>query len=667
MICPNCGNEISENVTQCPHCSALVTTGARWGKASHARGTNSASFSSPQAPVSAFVAATPRLHKSKPQGLKIAAGVIAIALAAIGIVASLTLASAGSKSISSSTPEQVEMAAQQRQEAKLHDVTISVQGVGFDETSTPLPVEVSGADAAGNAYNEVAFVTSNGKGLRLPVGRYGVRPAASPITSSGGLFLFSSNKKYFSVDAELEEGAPVDVSEEIQLVLEPADPSDLSTEGIETARNYAMESGLTAEAVDQLLASVNEAIAARLSSIGFSHAQTYRNSLYVGDVRTDAGYALAAGIEGTKSTPVHTDMFLFTNNTLYYAEDSQGKTNQAVSLHRRNLNNSQEDVLATDLCSQTQPYFANGYIVYETNRYGSHFVRRLNLNDPKEEFSLSESLPWNVSKLLGVKDDKVYIGTENDNMPIVHTVPLEGGTSTEQAMGEAYGSIVGMYDNKVVVLSSYNKLAAYSLDGKQLWEVDAPDGFSLDRRIIHQDATLYTMVPSTSTVIAINLEKGESRVFDLDIQYPYSIMLVKDNHLYLAGSNTYNDDSENITYEVFDLDLGSGSVNGMGNFEVAKEEQTDSSDEDWGDTVSYYDDSNDDYYYNNNSYNNNYSNNSYNDNSDSDSDSGSDSDSNTDSNSTYDSTNNYDSDSDSTSNTNNDNSDSESSYNSDTN
>ena len=78
MICPHCGNETSDESLQCEHCGKALSTGVNWGvrKSSNIYRPQ---YSSDTEKITSFVAATPTLHKTKPQGLKIAAGIAAIA------------------------------------------------------------------------------------------------------------------------------------------------------------------------------------------------------------------------------------------------------------------------------------------------------------------------------------------------------------------------------------------------------------------------------------------------------------------------------------------------------------------------------------------------------------------------------------------------------------
>lgn len=568
MICPHCGNDINDDEQQCPHCNTSLNSGAHWGVRT------STPYTAGASPTSAYIAATPRHRKSNPFLSKIAAVVIAAALLGGMGYAGFTYAqnqaaSSAEEVIEEQTPEEKAL-------AKWHAVTIAVQASGFDESSTPLPVEVTGADSAGKSFSQIAYIKSDGTGLRLPAGNFGIRPAASPITSTGGMFLFNASNKWFSVDAELEPGAPLDVSADIQIVLEPADPSDLSVEGVESAKSYAISSGMSEESVDQLLEAVRTAISELQSKIAFSTTQRYRNTTYVGDVHTTSGVASAAGIEGTQAMPVRTDLFLFTNNTLYYADDSQRSSQDAIALHSRNMATGMETILATDLCSQTLPFYANGFIVYEALENGNHVIKRVG-STPEDITTYHDRLPWAVTKLVGITDDAVLVASSDNELPKLSTLPLGEGEVTTVDLGEQYGNVLGVYNEHVLVSIpgwETNQLLAYGLDGTKLWEVEAPAAAKLNQLSHYDDTYVYGLNSDSQQIARIDLANGESRIYDLGIPYAYDIMLIRDGHLFFAGSDTYNDDPDNVKYSVYDLNLDNGEVANIGSYETPQNEET---------------------------------------------------------------------------------------------
>ena len=190
MICPHCGKEISDDSIQCEHCHSAISTGVNWGvrKSSNAY---QAQYSSDTEKLTSFVAASPTLHKTKPQGLKIALG-----LAAIALVLSFGYMGFTAAQQPSSGPEPT-VVSSQRSESRMHDVIVSVEAPNLDEKGTLIALQLTGSDASNNAVDETVFVKPDGTGLNLPPGNYGVHPLASPITSEGGLFIYNSNNKWF--------------------------------------------------------------------------------------------------------------------------------------------------------------------------------------------------------------------------------------------------------------------------------------------------------------------------------------------------------------------------------------------------------------------------------------------------------------------------------------
>lgn len=133
-----------------------------------------------------------------------------------------------------------------RQEAltSVHAVAIEVDARGWDtgDGASPLPVEVTGTEAAGDEVDEVQFVDSDGDGLELRAGDYELRVACSPIADDGTLYDAPSRAVELSIDEDLVAGRDLDRSDVVSFELD-ALRSGVSSADIERAYDYAVDAG----------------------------------------------------------------------------------------------------------------------------------------------------------------------------------------------------------------------------------------------------------------------------------------------------------------------------------------------------------------------------------------------------------------------------------------
>lgn len=133
-----------------------------------------------------------------------------------------------------------------RQEAltSVHAVAIEVDARGWDTGggASPLPVEVTGTEAAGDEVDEVQFVDSDGDGLELRAGDYELHVACSPIADDGTMYDAPSRAVELSIDEDLVAGRDLDRSDEVSFELD-ALRSGVSSADIERAYDYAVDAG----------------------------------------------------------------------------------------------------------------------------------------------------------------------------------------------------------------------------------------------------------------------------------------------------------------------------------------------------------------------------------------------------------------------------------------
>ena len=140
--------------------------------------------------------------------------------------------------------EREEEGARQEALTSVHAVAIEVDARGWDtgDGASPLPVEVTGTEAAGDEVDEVQFVDSDGDGLELRAGDYELRVACSPIADDGTLYDAPSRAVELSIDEDLVAGRDLDRSDEVSFELD-ALRSGVSSADIERAYDYAVDAG----------------------------------------------------------------------------------------------------------------------------------------------------------------------------------------------------------------------------------------------------------------------------------------------------------------------------------------------------------------------------------------------------------------------------------------
>lgn len=197
-------------------------------------------------PVTPPAAAGPSPRRRAP--IVIAAVVAAVVV--IGIVAGLAWQRAEAERAEAERAErQAEREREEeraRQEAltSVHAVAIEVDARGWDtgDGASPLPVEVTGTEAAGDEVDEVQFVDSDGDGLELRAGDYELRVACSPIADDGTMYDAPSRAVELSIDEDLVAGRDLDRSDEVSFELD-ALRSGVSSTDIERAYDYAVDAG----------------------------------------------------------------------------------------------------------------------------------------------------------------------------------------------------------------------------------------------------------------------------------------------------------------------------------------------------------------------------------------------------------------------------------------
>lgn len=138
-----------------------------------------------------------------------------------------------------------------------HSVLISVSGDGWNtsEGASKLPIRVKGTDVNGSKIDKTAFVDSDGKGLELIPGTYGLVIEGTPIGADGSLWNVSDSSVKFKVKRALKDGEKADFREMAKLTLgDKIDPADVTDEQINAAEKLAERGGCDSKSSAKALA-----------------------------------------------------------------------------------------------------------------------------------------------------------------------------------------------------------------------------------------------------------------------------------------------------------------------------------------------------------------------------------------------------------------------------
>lgn len=138
-----------------------------------------------------------------------------------------------------------------------HSVLISVSGDGWNtsEGASKLPIRVKGTDVNGSKIDKTAFVDSDGKGLELIPGTYGLEIEGTPIGADGSLWNVSDSSVKFKVKRALKDGEKADFREMAKLTLgDKIDPADVTDEQINAAEKLAERGGCDSKSSAKALA-----------------------------------------------------------------------------------------------------------------------------------------------------------------------------------------------------------------------------------------------------------------------------------------------------------------------------------------------------------------------------------------------------------------------------
>ena len=122
-----------------------------------------------------------------------------------------------------SAPTFAEPAAEPDATGQTTPVAIDVVAAGLDSQGSRVPVEVQGTTDDGKPVNMSTYCTYNGRGIYLQPGTYRVRPAGSPVSSSGQLYRTCNEWVALKYDGNAHEYKTLNA-----WVMKPMNPSEVT-------------------------------------------------------------------------------------------------------------------------------------------------------------------------------------------------------------------------------------------------------------------------------------------------------------------------------------------------------------------------------------------------------------------------------------------------------
>ena len=246
MYCTKCGAPNEEGVRFCTSCGAPLNNKAMQNNAS-----NTVQLRQP--PVTA-----PTQSSSSPTSPK-SSSKKTIAIVA-GIAAALAIGGGAGCYFGIYMPPQ-EQAAKEEATNKaahsMHSVIINVKGDGWNtaDGSSKLPVKVSGTDVDGDEVEEVAYVDSNGKGLKLTQGTYKLKIQGSPLGSDGSLWNVPDTIEQIELKSDLKNRENLDLRSQALLQLgDKVNAVDITDSQTAAAENLAEKGGCNTKSEAKALA-----------------------------------------------------------------------------------------------------------------------------------------------------------------------------------------------------------------------------------------------------------------------------------------------------------------------------------------------------------------------------------------------------------------------------
>lgn len=122
-------------------------------------------------------------------------------------------------------------------------VTVAVGAAGLDDGGSAIPVSVSGTSALGEPVSQTCYVGADGGGVAVAAGTYDLVVSASPIAADGTLYQVPANPLPLVVPEAAEPGAPLDLSGDVAISLEPIEAADVTDQQLQQALAAARAGG----------------------------------------------------------------------------------------------------------------------------------------------------------------------------------------------------------------------------------------------------------------------------------------------------------------------------------------------------------------------------------------------------------------------------------------
>lgn len=423
-------------------------------------------------------------------------------------------------------------------------VQLKIVAPGFGEGSSPVAVHVVGRDVRGQDVDRTGFLGTGHDDFTLPDGTYQVMLLASPISVGGDLYQVEGATTELVIDSSGQEAA----QSEAELVLQVADPSELSPDVIEGARQYALEGGMPSEQVDSLLGRVDGEVQRLERGTAFASAQVYHATLIVSDVRTNGGTVPVNGVPGALPAPVEAETFLFADGSYYYPDIFRGNGYGAVGVHKFNFESGEDTLLSADAMAGSPVFYADGSVVFLMFSNNGHNVAVVD-SATGETKVLDFGAAQGLAKFLGVWDGNAYMSSSAAGSPTrVLRCPLTGGTASEAFALEEGTSPVIMHEG-VIVATRSNKAQGFDVNGSALWSCDISTQAQL--RSAYPNGDVLCFLDQQGTLFRLNVATGDVARYNTGVPRVLQVVYADDTVAYFCGG--YDTSTNAVMGSAFDV------------------------------------------------------------------------------------------------------------------
>ena len=294
----------------------------------------------------------------------------------------------------------------------------------------------------------------------------------------------------------------------------------------------------------------------------FAASQTYRDTTYVGDVRTNGGPKPVMAVPDVQQVPAEAELFLFADGCYYYVDPFFGNGSAPIGLHKLDLETGEETVLADDVMSGSVLFYSDDMIFYESIRDGVPGFGAVSADGGKS-VALFEGETEGLAQPLGAQDGIAYaICSAYDTPAYVIAATMEDGAfyNTFDIPSEGYAALIC---GDAILVTDGSTIRSLGLnDLAERWSCTVPGQPNISRNAVLDGTTLYFICNGAGTSIcSLDLKTGDLQSFDPGIKNVIQLMLAKDGTLYYCG--TESDDISTVMggdFHTYQMTLSDASV-----------------------------------------------------------------------------------------------------------